>query len=120
MIDLEDFAFELECVAEWRRQSASPRCRTAADLLTRLAREVRALKTNRVRKLLDDALKAALQAKFYDVEGLTAYRRRIGFTEFPRTGEEYLEKVIRILKASIHERHLDTPRSKASENCVMR
>jgi hypothetical protein len=120
MIDLEDFAFELECVAEWRRQSASPRCRIAADLLTRLAREVRALKTNRVRKLLDDALKAALQAKFYDIEGLNAYRRQIGFTKFPRSGEEYLEKVIRILQAPIYQRPFGHPRNKASENCVMR
>jgi hypothetical protein len=104
MIDLEDFAFELECAAEWRRQSASPRSQAAGDLLARLAREVRALKTNRVRKLLDDALNAALQAKFYDIEGLNAYRRRIGFTEFPRTGEEYLEKVTRILRAPAYGR----------------
>jgi hypothetical protein len=107
MIDLEDFAFELECAAEWRHQSASPRSRLAGDLLARLAREVRALKTNRVRKLLDDALKAALEAKFYNIEGLNAYRRQIGFTEFPRSGEEYLEKVIRILKAPIYERAVE-------------
>jgi hypothetical protein len=108
MIDLEDFAFELECAAEWRHQSASPRSRIARDLLARLAREVRALKTNRIRKLLDDALKAALEANFYDIEGLNGYRRQIGFTEFPKTGEEYLEKVIRILKAPIYERHLES------------
>jgi len=103
MIDLDDFAFELECVAEWRHQSAGQQSQTAGDLLVRLAREVSALKTNRIQKLLDDALKAALQAKFYNLEGLNAYRKQIGFTEFPRTGEEYLEKVIRILLVPVYE-----------------
>lgn len=100
MVDIDDFAFELECAAEWRRQQAAE-YKTAAELLGKLTREVRALEGSLVHHELDAAMNETLKVKYSIVE-LTAYRRELGITQFPDSGEIYLRKLMEILLAPVH------------------
>ncbi len=98
---------DLEVQAEWRRQKAEdyPEDRRnidAADFLSRLAKEVEQLE-RRNDSLLDRFEQSWRRLDDDDglnfVEKLNNYHRRIGFWEFPSSGENYLEELIRLTSA---------------------
>ncbi len=100
---LETVVGDLESTAYWRREKATEypsdrRNDTAADILEQLARAIRAEpQSDAVMRLQDLDEKLARRAhtdKNVDFSGLiiecSDYRRRIGFSEFPSSIEQYL------------------------------
>jgi hypothetical protein len=109
MYDLELEAQDLEYSAEWRRQKAQQypedarRNLEAAQLLEKLAVEIRALDGSEVHRQLS----AAIEANYDDLlpfsESWSDYKRRIGFWEFP-TASEYLGGMLHaVLRAALSE-----------------
>ena len=99
MYDLEILACELESTAQWRRQKAMSftddrRNLDAADLLDRLAEEVRTLRGS----LLHAKLSRVLDRHFDPsaVEEECEYRKSIGFRSEPISGDRYLRRIIEI------------------------
>lgn len=111
---IEFVVLDLEGTADWRRrvQEDHPndkRNASAAALLERLAAEITSSPDlELVAKLseIESGLISQTETnKSYDfsfvVEECNEYRRRIGFTEFPSSGKEYLQRLI-----DIYEEHL--------------
>src|SRR4051794_12363656 len=109
---LENLLMDLENTAEWRHkvQDEFPedsRNQPAAQLLeclkneiesnpdSPLAREVEELETELV-ELSDGNHRYDLSAMS---EEINDYRRRIGFSEFPKNGEDYLSHLLEIYKS---------------------
>jgi hypothetical protein len=96
----------LEYQAEWRRQKADEypddrRNIDAAELLERLAREVRNLEGRndlrvcRVEKFFEEVGPDS-GVRFLEVQ--SEYHRQIGFWKFPSSGGEYLDDLIELSK----------------------
>ena len=102
MFDLEFEAQDLEYSAEWRREKAKQypedwRNIAAAELLDKIAMEVRAMEGSEIHCQISAAINERLDAKgdfgsFF--EEWSDYKRRIGFWEFP-SGKEYLSDMLK-------------------------
>jgi hypothetical protein len=97
LLELE--ALELECSAEWRRQKAqeypedAQRNLEAAELLDKLAVEIRALQGSDVHRNFSAAVvKRETDYTFHEAQ--SDYRRLIGFHEWPDNAEEYLIRLM--------------------------
>jgi hypothetical protein len=113
---------DLESTADWRRRKAEgypedTRNEAAAELLEKLAAQLRALKVSPFyRKLgeLEETLYQGVDAKGFDLlglsEALSEYHRGIGFHHFPESAEEYLVDLIQIYSGE-----LETARQAAEE-----
>lgn len=108
----------LEGTAHWRREKATDypndrRNDTAAEELERLAEAIRANPQSdaatRLRNLDEELTQRVRTEKNFDDSTLTIecsdYRRRIGFSEFPSTGEQYLATL-----AAMYREHLTRAR----------
>ena len=103
----ELLVFGVEGTADWRRRIASKhpgdaaRNVAAADMLTRLAQELRSLEGTSLHQQVDAVLTS-------DNDGVNAFNeiisqatRAVGFTRFPKSGREFLDALILELE---HER----------------
>jgi hypothetical protein len=102
--ELELIALELEGTPFWRFQKDiewpdDQRNADAANLLERLAREVRELTGSHVHVKLSRIAKKLGDASV--IEEVNEYRRRIGFSAFPSSGSKYLENLIEIYEQSL-------------------
>ena len=105
MIDDSIEAAELERAADWRirklgEDPADARSAAAADLLQKLAHEVRELRGSQA---YIEYLAILNWLGEFDVmdefaERATAYRSRIGIDRFPENGEAYLRALIALAK----------------------
>jgi hypothetical protein len=106
MYDLELEALDLEDSAEWRRQKAQQypedarRNLEAAQLLEKLAVEIRALDDSEVHRQLSAAIEAN-DDLFSFSESWSDYKRRIGFWEFP-DGQQYLSDMLQTILSQWH------------------
>ena len=110
---IELVVLDLEGTAEWRRrvQEDYPndnRNASAAALLERLATEITSSPdlVARLSEIESELISQSEKNRSYDlstvVEECNDYRRRIGFTESPSSGKEYLKRLI-----DIHEEALN-------------
>jgi hypothetical protein len=104
MYDLELEAQELEASAEWRRGKAQQypedtRNLEAAQLLDRLAVEIRALTGSETHRQLSATAEKCDDDFCSFSESWSEYKRRIGFWEFP-DGQEYLSDMLKTMLSS--------------------
>ncbi|MGX1321799.1 hypothetical protein AB7M17_005252 [Bradyrhizobium sp. USDA 377] len=101
MFDLELEAQDLGYSAEWRRQKAREypddrRNLEAAELLEKLAGEVRALQGSEIHRRLDAFAESYEGDLGSFSEVWSEYKRRIGFWEFP-DGQSYLSDMLKAM-----------------------
>jgi hypothetical protein len=110
MVELEDIVNGLEGTCDWRAQKAveyphDDRNAKAAEILERLATEVRGMGNSLVFKQLVRAGDELSDDNKYDLlplsEDISAYDREIGFHSFPSSGEEYLRGILEIYQEHI-------------------
>ena len=117
---IDTIIFDLEGTAHWRREKATEyphdrRNDMAAETLERFAEAIRTLPPSnvatRLQNLNKELVSRAQRGKNYDLSTLIIecgdYRRRIGFSEFPNTAEEYLATL-----AAMYNGHLNRPRER--------
>jgi hypothetical protein len=122
MIDafIDTIVAEIESTAHWRRDKATEypndrRNDTAADILDRLAEAVRVSPRSdaalRLQKLNEELILRSSADKNFDISTLIIecddYRRRIGFSEFLNTADEYLATL-----AAVYHGHLNRTRER--------
>lgn len=108
---IETILLDLEGAAHWRSTKATDypedrRIETAVILLTRLTAEVHELQHSataiNLEKIQDELIKLTEQNNRGELTDLIAecsdYNRRIGFSEFPVSGEEYLARLESIFR----------------------
>jgi hypothetical protein len=106
---LEMIVLDLESTANWRFQKSQehpgdPRNERASDLLERLAREIEASPdltiVDELSKNESELIRLSEKKRGYDfsslIEECNYYRKRIGFSEFPASGNEYLQYLLAI------------------------
>jgi len=111
---IENIASELESTAQWRREKATEypndrRNNTAADILDGLAEAIRAEPRSdaamRLQELDEEIVHRSETDKNFDSSPAIMesgdYRRRIGFSEFPRSPAEYLETLAAIYRNQV-------------------
>lgn len=96
----ELLVFSVEGTAEWRRRMASEhpgdasRNLAAADLLTRLAQELRSLEGTSLHRRADAVLTNDNDGENAFDEIISTATRAVGFSRLPESGHEFLEELI--------------------------
>ncbi len=97
----ELLAFNVEETAEWRHRMAlehpddAERNLAAADLLTRLAQELRALEGSALHQRAAALLSTDIDTTAASSTIISEATRAVGFRSIPGSGEEFLEELIR-------------------------
>ena len=105
---------DLEGTAHWRSLKASDypedkRNTEAVELLTALAEQVHALsesdKAIELKEINESLLQLAEKHDFveFPLEESSEYHRRIGFSEFPASGDVYLTRLLSIYRAKLDD-----------------
>lgn len=101
----ELLVFNVEGTAEWRHRMASEhpddakRNLAAADLLTRLAEEIRAFEGSALHQRVAALLVRDDDGAFSEI--ISQATRNVGFRSFPESGEQFLKELIGDLKSEV-------------------